>query len=241
MQALSGRCTLLAALTFLPAALAQSQVVYDDTQHVTVDGKGAPLFYRFSKQYGDDINLAPGYRDVARFTFQYYGDFTPASSPGAALTIRFYANDGAKALANVQTSQMPGTLLWESAQVPLVAGYSTVSLDVPNVTVPDRFTWTVEFSGVTGAVGNAAGLILADPPTVGAPLANGRFGSYWDAWVKGDPSKVDSWSLINFGFGPTDPKANFFAKVEAVPEPGTWALLAFGGGLLLVSARRRSR
>ncbi len=240
MQAINGRLARLVALAFLPAAVACADVVYDNTQHPTLDAKGNGMFYRFSHEYGDDINLAPGYREVSRLTFEYFGDFDPSKVANASLTLRVYANDGVRALSNVTTSQMPSTLLWESDKTPLLPGYSIVSLDLPNVTVPDRFTWSVQFNGVTGAVGNSAGLILADPATIGAPLANGRFGSYWDAWVKSDPNKADSWSLINFGVGANDPKANFYVRVEAVPEPGVWALMACGAGLLLAAGRRRS-
>ena len=238
MQAMTGRLGRFVALAALPACLAHADVVYDNTQHPTVDKLGNGLFYRFSHEYGDDINLAPGYRDISRITFEYYGDFDPTKAPGANLTVRLYDNDGAKAIPSLSTSQMPSTLLWESDKVPLLTGYSIITMDVPEVMVRDRLTWTVEFGGLTGAVGNSAGLILADPATVGAPLANGRFGSYWDAWIKADPNNASSWSLINFGFGANDPKANFFVRVEAIPEPGTWALLAGGAGLLLAFGRR---
>jgi hypothetical protein len=51
---------------------------------------------------------------------------------------------------------------------------------------------------------------------------------------------VDSWSLINFGFRENDPKANFYARIHAVPEPSTWALMVSGGVLLALAVRRRS-
>ncbi len=216
------------------SVFAQAQLVYDNTSHV--DNR---VIYRSSHEYGDDIYLAPGYREVSKFTFQYYGDFDPVISTAAAFQVRFYANDGADALPGSQTALKPSSLLWASAVTPMLPGATIANLDVPLIDVPGEFTWTVQFSGVTGSLGNAAGLTLSDPPTIGAPLANGRFGSYWDAWIKNDPNKSDSWSLLNFGFGANDPHANFYARVEAVPEPSTWVLFSAGSALLLARSRRK--
>ena len=47
MQALTGRLGRLFALAVIPASLARADVVYDNTQHPTVDKLGNGLFYRF--------------------------------------------------------------------------------------------------------------------------------------------------------------------------------------------------
>lgn len=212
--------------------LAQT-LVYDNTTNVRTN-----LVYKFSREYGDEVFLEAGYRTVSEFAFQYFGDFNPTNRPDASAVIRFYANDGPDGAPGPQTALMPRTVLWESPSITLRPGYNLVSLAVPFVEVPDQFTWTVKFSGVTGADKDAAGLILADPPTVGKPLPDGRFGSFWDAWIRDDATREDGWSLINFGFRPTDPKANFYAQIRTVPEPGTWALMAAGGILLALRCRR---
>lgn len=223
---------LIAAASVIGSASAQ--VVYDNTAGVTTN-----LVYKFSREYGDEIHLVAGNRNVAEFVFQYFGDFNPTNSAGGEATIRFYANDGPDGQPGPQTVPMPGSLLWESPAIPLLTGYNVVTLGVPLVEVPDHFTWTVLFSGLSGSDGDAAGLMLSDPPTIGLPLDGGRVGSYWDAWIRNDPTRADSWALINFGFGPEDPKANFYARVTAVPEPGAWALLGLGALLAWASKRQR--
>ncbi len=224
--------TLIAAV--ISAGSASAQVVYDNTTGITTN-----LVYKFSREYGDEVYLVAGNRNVSEFVFQYFGDFNPTNSPDGEATVRFYANDGPDGEPGPQTVPMPGSLLWESPTIPLLTGYNIVTLGVPFVEVPDQFTWTVLFSGLSGADGDAAGLMLSDPPGIGLPLAGGRVGSYWDAWIRNDPNTMDSWALINFGFGPDDPKANFYARVTTVPEPGTWVLLGLGSALIWVVKRQR--
>lgn len=200
------------------------EVIYDNSENFS------NTFYRFSREHGDEIEVAGLARRVVRFSFRYYGD-VPTNSPGT-YRLRFYANDGRDRLPARQTGQMPGTILWESSAFPILSGLHNVVLDVPEVDVPDRFTWTVIFMGIPGTLGNSAGLILADPPVVGRPLGEGRVGSYWDAWVKNVAADDNSWNLINFGFTPSQPKANFYAKIEAIvgpPRPYLAALIGPSG------------
>lgn len=219
-------------LAFAGSAVAQT-LVYDNTANIQTN-----VVYKFSREHGDEVFLAGGYRTISEIAFQYFGDFDPLTRLNGAVRVRFYVNDGPDGAPGASVALMPGRVLWESGSIPLLTGYNLVTLGVPFVNVPDSFTWTVQFTGVTGANKDSAGLVLADPPTVGMPLANGRFGSYWDAWIRDDPNRADGWSLINFGFKPEDPKANFYARIYAVPEPSTWMLLA-GGSLVLAAGRLR--
>ena len=216
MTGLSGRLAILGVLVASQAVLGQGAVAYDNTVHV--DDRS---LYFSQWEYGDEINLAPGFRNVSKFTFKYYADFNVLTSPSASFKVHFFRNDGTDANTNPKKQPIlrPGTLLWESNEAPLVKGFSIVRLDVPDILVPGKFTWTVKFSGITGDKFCQAGLVLADPPTIAAPLANGRFGSYWDAWVRNKPNKDDSWSTVVFGTKPTDPHANFYARVEVVRDP----------------------
>jgi hypothetical protein len=189
-------------------------------------------------EFGDEISLAAGERKVSNFSFQYYGDFAPATSPSASYQLQFYRNDGSDALPGSSTALRPSSLLWQSPVVPLINDYKIESISVPLIQVPDTFTWTVKFSGLSGSTGDRAGLILADPAVVGATLPNGAIGSYNDFWVKANANDSQSWALEIFGVGPGVAKGNFYVKVEAVPEPGTWVLLIAGTGLLLAAGRR---
>jgi hypothetical protein len=200
------------ALGFVGPWVVAQEVIYDNTTHAT------SIFYRFGREYGDEVEVAGTARRVTEFTFRYFGDI-PSGYTGGTFRIRFYANDGPDFLPGRLTGLMPGTVLWDSGEQPMGRGLQTPVLQVPGVDVPNRFTWTVFFSGVTGAFGNSAGLIIADPPTVGHPLEDGRIGSYWDAWIKNQPLNDRSWTLINFGFNPDQPKANFYARVSAVEAP----------------------
>jgi hypothetical protein len=188
------------------------QVVYDNTANATT------RFFRFGREHGDEVQLAGTARRVTRFRFRYFGDI-PAGFTNGTYRVRFYANDGSASLPTQRTGQEPRTILWDSGIQPLLRGAQTPVFVLPGVDVPDRFTWAVQFFGVTGAVGNSAGLIVADPPTIGRVLQGGRVGSYWDAWIRTTVASDAPWRLINFGFDEGSPKANFFARIEAQEVP----------------------
>jgi len=199
-----------------PQAAAQSQTVFDNTPNLV---NKTPEF-AFGREYGDELALAGTARNVTAFSFAYYGNFTVT---GASYTIRFYANDGTDAFPGAPTALRPGSLLWESGAQSISTGVNSVTLSVPQVVVPDKFTWSVTFNGLDGTPGKQAALMLANPATVGAILPGTAtlppvVGSYDDFWKKDEPLDDQSWRLYSFGFGASDPKGNFYAKVTAVPE-----------------------
>ena len=103
-----------------------------------------------------------------------------------------------------------------------VNGYSSYDVNFPLssnlITLPDTFTWTVQFSNLGGQTG---GLLVSGPPTVGD--------SFNDFWQK----DAAGWSLRQIGGGAL---SDFAARVNAVPEPG---VLALGGlGALLLAGLR---
>ncbi|MEO7454271.1 MAG: hypothetical protein ABIV13_05865, partial [Fimbriimonadales bacterium] len=63
--------------------------------------------------------------------------------------------------------QSPSTLIWDSGFLPMKPGWRAQRIAVPSVVVPDRFTWTASFEGVTGLPFNRCGLCYFGPPTVG--------------------------------------------------------------------------
>ena len=180
-------------------------------------------YYMFGRQYGDDINLAGGGRIVTQFSFLYFGNIpTNLISPGE-WRIRFYKNDGALENSTIATSQKPNSLIWDSGLHPVLPGYQMTTLAVPQVTVPDRFTWTVEFFNLPQDSNNGAGLVLANPPTIGAKLpgkASTVIGSYTDFWMLEEADILDSWTLQVFSTNPNvGPQGNFFAQVVTVANP----------------------
>lgn len=219
---------------------AQSQVVFDNTPNLV---NTTPEFSS-GREYGDELQLAGTARQVTSFEFAYYGNF--GTTPGVSYNVRFYANDGTDAFPGAPTALRPGSLLWESSLQELLNGIHKVVLTVPEVKVPDRFTWTIRFNGLDGSVGKQASLMLANPAIVGALLpGSGNLpdvvGSYEDFWKKDEPTDDDSWALYNFGFGAGDPKGNFYAKVLATPEPEVWALGVSGAALIWFAGRRTRR
>ena len=204
---------------FLPAHLSaqSSEIVFENMSGMTTN------YYMFGRQYGDDINLAKGGRIVTQFTFLYFGSIpTNLISPGE-WRIRFYKNDGALENASIATSQKPNTQIWDSGLHPVQPGYQMTTLAVPQVTVPDRFTWTVEFFNLPQDSNNGAGLVLANPPTIGATLPGKNstvIGSYTDFWMLEEADLLDSWTLQIFSANPNvGPQGNFFAQVVTAANP----------------------
>jgi hypothetical protein len=196
-----------------------SEIVFENMAGVTTN------YYMFGRQYGDDINLSGSGRRVTQFTFLYFGNVpTNLISPGE-WRIRFYKNDGALENPAVATSQKPNTLIWESGTFPVLPGYQKTTLSVPQVVVPDRFTWTIEFFNLPQDSNNGAGLVLANPPTIGAVLPGKTstvIGSYTDFWMLEEADILDSWSLQLFSSNPNlGPQGNFFAQVVTAANPNT--------------------
>lgn len=185
-----------------------TSIVYDntttDTDFYYPDGQN---------EFGDEITLAGTERLVTAFTFSYLGDFTGENDETAR--IRFYVNDG--------TGGAPDTLLYDSGAFSIFSGINVHTLSGLSVVVPDTYTWVVQWGGTTQTVDDNAGLLIYDPPTVGAS------GDYF--WMKDDTG----WSMYTFA----GVVANFYAQVEAIPEPGT--LLLLGGGLAGLAFYRRKK
>jgi hypothetical protein len=172
-------------------------------------------------EVGDQIILSSP--DVASsFAFEYFGSMN--YSGDEQFRIRFYLNDGLP-------SGFPNSVFYDSglqslAQPTDPTGRSTYTIDLTslNLALPSSFTWSVQFSGVSGA--EIAGPVIYSPPTVG-----GNFDDYWF-------NNAGAWELRSSNGVPI----SFGAQIAAVPEPSTYVLAILGGlcGFALV-ARRRNR
>ena len=130
------------------------------------------------------------------------------NTPGTAdFVARLYANNG--------PSGAPGDLLWQSplmSHVSLSGGVQLLAFEVPQVLVPDTFTWTLQASDPSPV---AVGLVNADPPTVGASPSYDWFGS------------PGNWGKVQY--------SDWMARVEAVPEPSLF--LCAAAGIVIVGIR----
>ena len=200
------------------------EVIYDNTASGT---DNAPKFPPTSNEKGNEIILCEGSRNVFRFLLFYYGDFVAEGDE--TCTLRFYANDGEAFHPAAPQFLQPGTLLYESDPTLIEPGDSQAILftDI-NVEVPDRFTWTAEFDGLSGLAGDRARLIFYDvamgwdspdryvwenPADAKSNIetyktaVGGSMGYYWE-------KSGDQWNYIIGSSGPV----NFAAGIHAHPE-----------------------
>ena len=171
------------------AQFVPTEIVYENSQE-DVSATHARL-----EEFGDEIILAGDNRKIIRFEFEYFGKFEADGDETCVL--RFYRNDGEALVidrddgeALVIDDKAPGTLIYESQPFTLLPGYNTAVIQGINVEVPDKFTWTVKFDGLTGFSKDRAALVLTDPPNIGKSFDDFwvRFGSGWGTWrFKGDP------------------------------------------------------
>jgi hypothetical protein len=158
-------------------------------------------------QIGDEVVAAGDARTVTQLQI---GLSMQGFSGSADFVVSLYANNG--------PAGAPGSLLWQSGlfnDVPLSGAVQLIPFNVPNVVVPDVFTWTVQISNYTPV---AVGLVGANPPSVGSSPAFTWFGS------------PGNWTQLS---SPQD----YMAQVLAVPEPGVSSLFCFCLGVLVLKRR----
>lgn len=201
---------LSASLLFCNTALAA--VVYDNSANLNLLNRS--FSPGASQEFGDQVFLSGAERRITDFQFEYY--VSPSANGNETAELSFYSNNGGV------SGTTPGTRLYSSGEFALDKGFQSVIAQALSVTVPSTFTWAVRFNGVD--LGEQAGLLLANPPSVGTSLD--------DFWVRNTDG---SWSTFLVDGGATP--GNFSARITAVPEPGTF-LLAMLGGLALLGYRR---
>jgi hypothetical protein len=188
----------IVGVVLLSSPAVWAELVYQNSREYSTN------FVAYAFEYGDEITLAGSARTVTTFQFECFGDF--ASQGVANVRLRLFANDGPGRFPS------PGTLLYQSEQLGISAGFNTLSVSGLSVTVPNTLTWTVVFGGLTMNGGDQAGLVLYGNPTVGT--------SYNDYWQKSG----SQWELYRFPGG--KPVADFAARVYAAPDPP----VSFRGG-----------
>ena len=154
-----------------------------------------------NKPAGQSVTLTGSNRVVTNFEAAL-----DAGNPNT-FTIQFLLPDG--------PGSQPGTVFWTSPiqTYPYTSGpfnRKVVSVDVPDVTVPDTFVWDVTFVTGGGGVANYNG-----PPSVGAASTAWAFDSL-------NANPTTGWGIYG------GPAIIFGAQISAIPEPSTLALLALG-------------
>jgi len=173
--------------------VANAQFVAEEVVYENILGPVTGQYPR-TVEYGDEIILAGDARKITKFEFEYLGQFEPEGDE--TCIVRFYANDGEE----VFEANSPGTLLYQSEPFTIFPDFNTAVIDNFGVDVPDRFTYTVEFDGLSGRSTDRASLLLRDPVLLGK--------SFDDFWVR----LANGWTPWRFN---GDPIANFACRVTA--------------------------
>ena len=201
-------------LCSLPS-LCFSAIVYDNSTTALGPQYSPPTpTWEFGDQIKLDINNTTD-RILSTFSFSTF-----VNSSSASVTLRLYANTG--------VNNSPATTPFYSSEPnPVNNGFGSYDLNPPSgtiVTLPDEFTWTVQFSNL--GANESGGLLVYGPPTIGTSLPT--------FWQKDDTTGVWSPQTLN-GIS----SADFAARVTAVPEPGVLALGGLGALLLAWLGRFR--
>ena len=117
-----------------------------------------------SQEWGDQVKLAGSGRTITEMTVYTFGDFG-APSGSEKIRIRFYDQTGG--ITGNPPKPGPGNLLWDSGFIPMKPGWRAQRIAVPSIVVPEVFTWSASFDGVTGLPFNRSGLCYFGPPTIG--------------------------------------------------------------------------
>jgi len=189
-----------------------AEIVYDNsTDYLEAD-------YESVDEYGDEVILAGTARIVTEIQLEYYADFVPNGNQLGRL--RFYANTGPAWHDNLDY-KMPASPPFYEDTFQVITGFQAVAITIPNVVVPDHFTWTVQFLGISQTKTNdRAGLLFYDPPTIGQ-----SFDDFWEL-------------LPNEGWSPLarpDVKNNFGARIVAVAAAAPRLTIAKSGNNVVIS------
>ena len=190
--------SIMASIWVLAACPVFAETIYDNAanaldQYVSLPG-----------EFGDEIQFAGSARTVVSLEFEVVGETN--IPPVATVRFRLYLNDGPLPPPTEPQFPTPGTVLYESEEIPVHAGVQPVRILDLQVEVPESVIWTAEFLHVGPVNGESAGMRVYHPPVIGR--------SFRDYWVR-DASGFHLY-LLDSGA-----PASFAARFEALPDPPT--------------------
>jgi hypothetical protein len=199
-------------IAIVPFFAVSAEVIYDNLATPQKNSIGSPIYTIQSGEFGDELQLSGTNRWVTEVTIFYFANYRPDGDE--SVQVRFYRNNFP--LPGAPDKIAPGTLFYQSDVLPMHPGYGKIELKNLNFFVPDDFTFTVEFRGVTMKLRDEAGLLLYHPPVAGR--------SYDDFWQR---NQKGSWDLLAY----PGLKSNFGVMVVATPPPpATIKSISFANG-----------
>ena len=179
-------------------------------------------YFPLGIEFGDEITLGTGGRRLTDFQFEVWSVYQSSDTP--KVVFKIYKNDGASIQGLLPSGttaksdqKYPSTVLFESDAVSLSGGFQTVDIQDIDIDVPDKFTWVVKFTGMTGVSDSRAGLLIAADPVTGE-----SYGDFWEKlngeWrlsqVSNDPSLESHFSAVVHGYDNTSTSLTY------VPDSG---------------------
>ena len=199
----------------IPAS--RAEIVYDNST-TALERNGSLVDYESTNEFGDEVILAGTARIVTEIQIEYYAQFTPNGTQLGR--VRFYANTGPLWQGDPDYPTPASPPLYEQT-FQLATNYQVAVIEVPNVVVPDEFTWTVQFLGISqDSANDRAGLLIYENPTVGQ-----SFDDFWELLPA-----PDGWSPLD------DPtlKDNFGARIIAVSTVAPSLSIATSGNNVVI-------
>ena len=200
------RQIIFAAIFFLFVSVTERPVVAETVYDSLSDAGGG--YGVLDGEVGQSVQLAGTGRQVTKIEL-----FLGASS-SVDFRVRFYELNGVRGT--------PGTMFWESplqtfTWEPPKFNERFIAIDVPGITVPDKFAWIVKGYDPS----NSKNLLVLSslPPTIG---------QNYDFWVV-DPQ--NNWVSFHLNTGVVG------ARINAIPEPAS-LLLAVGAVIAFAAFRR---
>ncbi len=191
-------CIAVSLSALLVPGRSMAEIVFQNN-----DPAAAGIDHNFGQhEGGDQITLAGSCRAISQL------ELAIIAAPGPVdIIVRIYANDGPIAVY-APAGNEPGTLLFDSGTMTIQAtaqfGFNTFTVDVPNVTVPDTITWTVERTD-----GSGLWLRRYGPPSIGT-----GHDFMWDRWPT-------YWAPQSFPNNASVPYNHFYAVVHAAGGSAT--------------------